>query len=117
MGNSIRLHREHGLNPTIAVCFFCGKEKNEIALLGAACKERAPMHSVVDRVPCDECKKFMDMGIMLVEVQDGSDRQNPYRTGKMSVIKEEAAQRIFKSLNGSRFAFVEHSAWEKIGLH
>jgi len=33
--SGIRLHKEYGLNPTIIECIICGKEKNEIALLGA----------------------------------------------------------------------------------
>lgn len=32
--NGIEISPKHGLNPTIPVCFWCGKEKNEIALLG-----------------------------------------------------------------------------------
>lgn len=32
--SSIKLSSKHGVNPTIPVCFFCGEEKNEIALLG-----------------------------------------------------------------------------------
>ena len=36
MSNSIRLHKEHSLNPTLCTCFYCGKETGEIALLGAS---------------------------------------------------------------------------------
>ena len=32
----IKLSKKHGLQPTIPLCPYCGKEKNEIALLGAA---------------------------------------------------------------------------------
>ena len=32
--NSIKISQKHGVNPTIPICFWCGKEKNEIALLG-----------------------------------------------------------------------------------
>lgn len=42
--SSVRLHPKYGVNPTIPTCFWCGKDKNEIALLGAAYKEEAPMH-------------------------------------------------------------------------
>ena len=30
----IKLSPKHGLNPTIPVCFWCGEERNEVALLG-----------------------------------------------------------------------------------
>ena len=31
---NIKISPKHGLNPLIPKCFFCGKEKNEIAILG-----------------------------------------------------------------------------------
>ena len=34
MSKSIRLSKEHGVNPTIPICFWCEKDKNEIAMLG-----------------------------------------------------------------------------------
>ena len=34
MSKSIRLSPAHGVNPTIPICFWCGNEKNEIALMG-----------------------------------------------------------------------------------
>jgi hypothetical protein len=116
---SIRLHRKYGLNPAIPVCFFCNKEKNEILLLGAACKEEAPKHTCFDKEPCDECKKFMSMGVMLVSVRKAdtlADHENPYRTGRIAVVTQEAAQRWFPSIKEGRFAFVEDEAWDKLGL-
>lgn len=32
--SSIKVSPKYGVNPTIPVCFFCGKPKNEIALMG-----------------------------------------------------------------------------------
>ena len=29
--DDIKLSPKHGLNPTMPVCFWCGKEKNEVA--------------------------------------------------------------------------------------
>ena len=113
----MRLHKKYGLNPTITQCFFCGKDKNEIVLLGTAYKNQAPMHMIIDKEPCEECKKYMKMGIMLVSVKDNTNQENPYRTGKIAVITEQAAKKIFgDSIGKSRFAFVEDKAWEKIGL-
>ena len=114
---SLRLHNKYGVNPTIPTCYFCGKEKNEILLLGAAYKGKPPMHiGVVDKQPCDECKKLMGMGVLLISVRDGESGDNPYRTGHVAVIKEEAAQKIFKEGFKGRVAFIEDSAWTKIGL-
>lgn len=68
---------KHGLNPSIAQCFFCGKDKNEILLLGAAYKEEAPMHMCFNHEPCDECKKLMEMGVLLISVRNGENAINP----------------------------------------
>ena len=37
---SIKLSPKHGLNPTIATCFYCGKDKNELILAGKINKKR-----------------------------------------------------------------------------
>ena len=117
--NGIRLSEKHGVNPAIPVCFFCGKDKNEIILAGRLRGDvAAPKKAVWDHVPCDECKKYMDMGIIIKSVDPKSpDHKNPYRTGGWCVLKEEAARNIFgDSLGNSRVAFVDDEAWAKIGL-
>jgi hypothetical protein len=117
MSRSIRLHPKYGINPTIPTCFFCGEQKNEIILMGAAYKGEAPMSiGCVDREPCDKCANLMEKGVMLISVQDNTDHENPYRTGKIVVITFEAAARLFPTLGKSRMAFVEDSMWKKIGL-
>jgi len=113
----LRLHKKYGVNPTVPICFFCGKEKGEVVLLGAAYKGEAPMHLCIDKSPCDECKKMMEVGVMLISVREGSDEKNPYRTGALAIIKPEAAKRIFgDSIGDSRVAFVVDEAWDKLGL-
>ena len=42
MSDSIKVSPKHGLNPTIPQCFWCGKDKSEIALLGKMDKEDSP---------------------------------------------------------------------------
>jgi hypothetical protein len=116
MSDSIRLHPKHGLNATIPVCFLCGKDKNEIALLGAAYHDEAPMHMCIDKSPCDECRGYMEQGVLFVCVQDNTDQSNPYRMGKIAVLKVEAAKRIFPNLGENRAAFVEETVWKKLGL-
>jgi len=116
MSRSIPLHPEHGVNPTITQCFLCGGDKNEIAMLGARYKEKAPMHMCIDKEPCDQCKKYMDMGVLLICVKDNSDEENPYRTGHIAVIKLEAAKNIFDNIGDNRAAFIEESAWNMLNL-
>lgn len=120
----VRIHPEHGVNPSIFTCFICGKDMG-VVLLGAAYKGRAPVHiGVLDDRPCPECKGWMAKGIILISVRDGEearDPKNPYRTGGWVVVKEEAARRMFTGavldfVLKKRVAFVPDSVWDAIGL-
>lgn len=46
MKDGIKLHPEHGLNPSIEVCMICGEEMG-IALLGNNINGQAPHHICV----------------------------------------------------------------------
>lgn len=90
MKDGITLHPEHGLNPSIEVCMICGEEMG-IALLGNNIKGQAPHHICTGGV-CDNCKKIIDDGgCFIIEVEDGSDQKNPYRTGRYCAIKKSMA--------------------------
>lgn len=112
------LSPKYGLNPAIPICFFCGKDKNEVIIAGRLKGDVEAPHKVVwDKKPCDECMSYMEKGVMLVSVKDNTDHENPYRTGNIAVIKVEAAEKIFgESIKDKRFAFIEDSTWDKIGL-
>lgn len=111
---SIKLHPEHGVNPTIALCFVCGKEKNEIALLGAAYKGHAPMHMVINIDPCDVCrKKYLSIGVLIVEATEGGKQPTP--TGRLTILKDEAFSRIFTiEIPKRKIVFCEPEAFEKV---
>jgi hypothetical protein len=119
MSGSIRLHPEFGVNPTIPQCYLCGEDKGEVALLGAAYKGQAPMHMCIDKEPCDNCKGYMKQGVIFVGVVDGANHDNPARTGRYCVIKDEAVQRMLKDSKEvlqKRAAFIEESIWKRLGL-
>lgn len=71
----MRLHKEHGLNPTISTCIYCGGDK-EIVLLGAAYKNEAPMKMIFNTIPCDKCKELFEQGFLLVMVDKVSNTEN-----------------------------------------
>lgn len=105
MSKNIKLSPKHGLNPTIPVCFFCGKDKNEIALLGKINRDdsEAPLRCVIDYEPCDECKKIMNQGITFIEASETPQRNgqqpfngNKYLTGKWCVVSEDFVKRNVK---------------------
>lgn len=126
MSKGIEISPKHGLNPTIPVCFWCGKEKNEIALLGRIREKttnrfganvtkrdsdiEAPRRMVIDYEPCDECKKMWDSGVAVIEVQETPINPNQpeiqkglYPTSRYVVMTVEGADRVFP----------QHVPWSK----
>lgn len=101
----IRVSQKHGINPTIPICFFCGKEKNEVVLLGKLPDDaEAPMHTLLNYEPCDDCKKLMEQGVTIIEVIDkplvknqAPIQENHYPTGRWCLVKEKAAKEIFNT--------------------
>jgi len=83
---NIKLHKEYGLNPTICTCFYCGEDTEEIALLGAAYKSKAPSHMCTSLEPCDKCKEKYKDHVLVVEVES---EQNPIPTGRYFAVKKE----------------------------
>jgi hypothetical protein len=111
---SIRLSKKHGVNPMMVQCSLCAGDTNEIALLGHLPGDaEAPRKGVIPGAICDECKKMMAIGVVLVEVRDGTDKANPYRVGRIHCIKREAAERM--GITGNA-AFIEESVAREIGL-
>ena len=107
MKDSIQLSPKHGVNPSIPICFWCGKEKNEVALLGRLNNDApAPRHVLLDYDPCDACQAMMDKGITLYEVTPHpnpslpdappfSEKHKCWPTGHFMVVTPEAVSKIF----------------------
>lgn len=64
---SLKLHPEFGVNPTIPVCYWCGEDTGQIALMGAYLKGEAPARMVVDKQPCEACQKRWADGVVIME--------------------------------------------------
>lgn len=96
---NIKVSSKYGLNPTIPVCFFCGEEKNEVALLGKITDKNkqeieAPMKTVIDYEPCDKCKEMWEQGVAIIEVTYRNlgrpcIAKDVQPTGKVVVLKPE----------------------------
>lgn len=129
--SGIKLSPKHGVNPTIPVCFWCGKPKNEIAMLGHIGDLRkgedykAPMQAVLDYNPCEECVSMWAQGVACIEVHQG--RPTPYRppidknrdiypTGRITIVTCEAAKEAFDNPNFTRGqrVFIEDEAYKQI---
>lgn len=123
----IRLSPKYGANPTIPVCFWCGEDRGEIALMGHIGDGRkgedfeAPNRMVMDYEPCEKCRQNMSMGFTLMEATNepnaASDvpmKNGVYPTGRFLVIKHEAAQRIFPDAVGINKAFADKTLFEQL---
>lgn len=105
MSKGIKISPKHGLNPTIPVCFWCGKPKNEIALMGHMKGDiEAPKNMVLDYVPCEECQSYMAMGVAILEASDhpNTEGQPPmqkgvYPTSRFVVVTTDCANRVFNA--------------------
>ena len=106
--DKIKLSPKYGLNPSISVCFWCGKDKNELVLPGHIKKKNeknsdieAPHRAVWDYDPCPVCQSYMDKGITLIGASVDPVGENPeiqkgiYPTGKWMVITENMTRKIF----------------------
>ena len=88
---SITLHRKHGVAPALTFCRICGKETNELALLGSKCDTiMRDLHEATDGAhgspsgykeyghnripaskPCDECKEHLKTGTIFIAKDTG----------------------------------------------
>ena len=98
----IRLSPQHGVNPTLLKCFWCGGDAG-IALLGKLKGDaEAPRETCLNLEPCDACKAKFKQGVQLIEVtEDGSrfngnnafalkdqDGQLHWPTGRFAILRE-----------------------------
>jgi hypothetical protein len=118
----LRLHPEHGVNPMIQKCAVCGDSMG-LLLLGYNDGKEAPREAAIPGQRCDTCIEHGKLGIILIEVKDGSQGPNPYRTGRLFVITEEAAEKLFHGPEVEtikrpemRVAYVEESAVKATGI-
>lgn len=122
MGNSIRVSEKHGVNPSVLHCPVCARSVG-IALLGKLKDDAEAPRAMMDRQPCDECRKMMKDGIVFISVRDGEKGENPYRTGHLVCVKEEGVRRMLKNDTGlldtvlqQRACFIEDSVWRQLGF-
>lgn len=131
MSKGIILSKKYGVNPAIPLCFYCNKPKNQIILAGRIRRvgdfdAEAPRNMVWDREPCEECKGWMEKGILFISVDEAKskgDLKNPYRTGGWAVVKDEAVERmgiqppeLLAQILKRRTCFLPDEVWNMLGL-
>jgi len=99
--SDIKISPKHGLNPSVTVCFFCGKSVG-VAICGHLKGDQEAPRTMMSypEEACDECKDWMTKGIYLVGIDP--ERSDPkkglngfYRSGQCTVVSEEAFRRLF----------------------
>lgn len=117
----MRLSKEHGVNPSLMTCFWCG-ESFGVALLGANRGKKAPREIVVDYEPCDDCKELRKKGLALLETTDAPNHEGQppiqegvYPTGKWWVVKPELGLAMFGT--DVPIACIEVELAKQMGLH
>lgn len=131
MSRGITFSPNHGVNPMIPICVWCGEEKNEIALLGKLPGDaEAPRSAVIDFEPCDTCAEHMAMGVIVIEVTEKQVGNLPpfkaaaspgpvYLTGRWSVVSDKGAHRMFDQFGWNeeqRTVCLDVETYEHIGF-
>ena len=121
----LELSPRYGVNAAIPRCFYCMQDKDHVIFVGRmrtaeSDDAEAPRDAYWDKVPCDQCKTLMAVGVMLVGADEtlSDDLKNPYRTGNMVVVTEEAFRMMFRDHRAieTRVTFIPHSVWLRLGL-
>lgn len=109
-------------------CPICAKKINEHIMMNSIlteenAKEIKSFHNKSIRYskePCDKCKEYKKQGFIFIEVDESKteDKNNPYRTGNIWVIKKEAAKRIIinKDIINAGVSFIDMVVAKQLGL-
>lgn len=117
--DDLKLHHEHGLNPSVGCCFACGKDTS-VVLFGDGLKDRAP-HRVFDGL-CQECEDVVTSkdGVLCIEVEEDKKshpEQKPTRTGRMFGVRREAFERVFNvPVPEKRVCYMSVEVTTRLGL-
>ena len=97
---SVKISPKHGVNPSMGICFFCGEETGEIAILGKLPNDQeAPKYAILNYEPCTKCREQFEQGIAFIGVVDHVDddrpeiAQNAYPTGSVLVLTRDAVEK------------------------
>jgi hypothetical protein len=122
MGGHLILHPEHGVNPSLAICAFCGQDAGEIMLLGYN-RGREAKHKAIyaPHEPCKRCQEKMSHGIAFVEAIPHPTHD--WVPGAWLVIKETSnlvqsiePKELKDHILTKRMALVPPDDWDEIGL-
>lgn len=90
--DSILLSPKHGVNLSVLHCICCGKDYG-IAMLGKLKGDEEAPRDMYQGL-CKDCEGVVNQGgAMIIEIKDGEEGSNPYRTGRLVGITKECKER------------------------
>lgn len=96
------MSKKHGVNPSLMLCPYCGKETG-IALFGKLKGDKEAPKNVIGNGLCDDCKKKVEDGLVLIiEAEQTSDGIKLLRR-RAEISKEYISNNVDTS-NGFVFA-------------
>lgn len=119
---SIKVSPKHGINPSLNICAFCGKESGEVLLVGRLPNDaEAPRQMISNpHEPCDNCKKAMQQGITFIKAEPHPQWQ--WIPRGFIVIKRDAAfiddilEPMRSQILKQGAALIDPKDWEKMGF-
>lgn len=97
------------MNLQLGACKFCGAPRVYQRLIDAA-------------RPCAACVERMQRGVLLIEIVDGDEQDEPERTGVIYVVDPTKVARLFNdpftvaTALQQRWLYVPHTVWERLGI-
>ena len=80
-------------------CFYCNQEMG--ILLDSRLKDSLPMNcGIIGYEPCNECKEWMEQGILLISVKDGEP--DKIEKGHKRALADYEQEKAFKSATWKR---------------
>lgn len=101
-------------------CWICGDATN--ILINRTLRPKFPRAGVCTGGTCTRCESVMKEGCFLIETRDGAEGKDPYRTGRVWALKDEALKRALSGdeltdLLTRRVGYLHESAAKAMGLH
>lgn len=114
----VRLSPKHGVNPSIAKCYFCGGDTGEVILAGRLKGDvEAPREAVWHKHPCPACVEYMKQGVIIIgALPPKREGEEPERTGHFMVVSDDFIRRnivpkeLADTILHKRVAFMEREA-------
>lgn len=119
MSDKMYLSAEHGLNPSLGVCWICGAENGELVLLGANKGQKASPKTASSA--CQRCVNTTRVGVIFVEVEDEGGH-SAKRTGRVLALHEDTVKAMgmspatLISVLKKRVCLVPKASWEAMGF-